>query len=65
MLFLFLPNSYWNIWQGNLPVHNSMDALAAAALTYDYEEGPQLVSFRLDLMFVRKCILFCSTIDCQ
>ncbi|CAO2824583.1 unnamed protein product [Amaranthus hypochondriacus] len=33
--------------KGNLPVHNSMDALAAAALTYDYEEGPQLVH-RLD-----------------
>uniref|UniRef100_A0A803KQM4 Pseudouridine synthase RsuA/RluA-like domain-containing protein n=1 Tax=Chenopodium quinoa TaxID=63459 RepID=A0A803KQM4_CHEQI len=33
--------------QGNLPVHNSMDALAAAALSYDYEEGPQLVH-RLD-----------------
>uniref|UniRef100_A0A7C9ACH2 Pseudouridine synthase RsuA/RluA-like domain-containing protein n=1 Tax=Opuntia streptacantha TaxID=393608 RepID=A0A7C9ACH2_OPUST len=33
--------------KGNLPVHNSMDALAAAALSYDYEEGPQLVH-RLD-----------------
>uniref|UniRef100_A0A803M9U8 Pseudouridine synthase RsuA/RluA-like domain-containing protein n=1 Tax=Chenopodium quinoa TaxID=63459 RepID=A0A803M9U8_CHEQI len=33
--------------QGNLPVHNSMDVLAAAALSYDYEEGPQLVH-RLD-----------------
>lgn len=30
--------------QGNLPVHNSMDALAAAALSYDYDEGPKLVS---------------------
>ncbi|RVW42794.1 RNA pseudouridine synthase 3, mitochondrial [Vitis vinifera] len=28
--------------KGNLPVHNSMDALAAAALTFDYEEGPKL-----------------------
>lgn len=33
--------------KGNLPVHNSMDALAAAALSYDFEEGPQLVH-RLD-----------------
>ncbi|KAK4387738.1 RNA pseudouridine synthase 3, mitochondrial [Sesamum angolense] len=33
--------------KGNLSVHNSMDALAAAALTYDYEEGPKLVH-RLD-----------------
>ncbi|KAK2965467.1 hypothetical protein RJ640_008261 [Escallonia rubra] len=33
--------------QGNLPVHNSMDALAAAALSYDYDEGPKLVH-RLD-----------------
>ncbi|KAF1895791.1 hypothetical protein Lal_00037907 [Lupinus albus] len=29
--------------KGNLPVHNSMDALAAAALSYDYDEGPKLV----------------------
>ncbi|XP_057968615.1 RNA pseudouridine synthase 3, mitochondrial [Malania oleifera] len=34
--------------KGNLPVHNSMDALAAAALTYDYDEGPKLVH-RLDI----------------
>ncbi|KDP41142.1 hypothetical protein JCGZ_03633 [Jatropha curcas] len=33
--------------KGNLPVHNSMDALAAAALSYDYNEGPKLVQ-RLD-----------------
>ncbi|KAF8402618.1 hypothetical protein HHK36_010707 [Tetracentron sinense] len=33
--------------KGNLPVHNSMDALAAAALSYGYEEGPKLVH-RLD-----------------
>ncbi|KAM7502855.1 hypothetical protein LguiB_001759 [Lonicera macranthoides] len=33
--------------KGNLPVHNSMDALAAAALSYDYNEGPKLVH-RLD-----------------
>ncbi|XP_050213192.1 RNA pseudouridine synthase 3, mitochondrial isoform X2 [Mercurialis annua] len=33
--------------KGNLPVHNSMDALAAAALSYDYDEGPKLVQ-RLD-----------------
>ncbi|GMH22000.1 hypothetical protein Nepgr_023843 [Nepenthes gracilis] len=33
--------------KGNLSVHNSMDALAAAALSYDYEEGPKLVH-RLD-----------------
>ncbi|CAI0374510.1 unnamed protein product [Linum tenue] len=33
--------------QGNMPVHNSMDALAAAALSYDYDEGPKLVH-RLD-----------------
>ncbi|KAL9274770.1 hypothetical protein AKJ16_DCAP14822 [Drosera capensis] len=33
--------------KGGLPVHNSMDALAAAALSYDYEEGPKLVH-RLD-----------------
>lgn len=33
--------------KGNLPVHNSMDALAAAALAYDYNEGPKLVH-RLD-----------------
>ncbi|KAK6911191.1 Pseudouridine synthase, RsuA/RluA-like [Dillenia turbinata] len=33
--------------KGNLPVHNSMDALAAAALSYDYAEGPKLVH-RLD-----------------
>ncbi|XP_062027782.1 RNA pseudouridine synthase 3, mitochondrial-like isoform X2 [Rosa rugosa] len=29
--------------KGNVPVHNSMDALAAAALSYDYDEGPKLV----------------------
>lgn len=33
--------------KGNLPVHNSMDALAAAALSYDYSEGPKLLH-RLD-----------------
>ncbi|KAH9668010.1 RNA pseudouridine synthase 3 [Citrus sinensis] len=33
--------------KGHLPVHNSMDALAAAALSYDYNEGPKLVH-RLD-----------------
>ncbi|KAF6141787.1 hypothetical protein GIB67_027965 [Kingdonia uniflora] len=33
--------------KGNLPVHNSMDALAAAALCYGNEEGPKLVH-RLD-----------------
>ncbi|XVE91123.1 hypothetical protein DITRI_Ditri20bG0129500 [Diplodiscus trichospermus] len=33
--------------KGSLPVHNSMDALAAAALSYDYDEGPKLVH-RLD-----------------
>ncbi|OVA19260.1 Pseudouridine synthase [Macleaya cordata] len=33
--------------KGNLPVHNSMDALAAAALSYGNEEGPKLVH-RLD-----------------
>ncbi|KAH0653205.1 hypothetical protein KY289_030883 [Solanum tuberosum] len=33
--------------KGNLPVHNSMDALAAAALSYEYDEGPRLVH-RLD-----------------
>lgn len=33
--------------KGNLPVHNSLDALAAAALSYEYEEGPKLVH-RLD-----------------
>lgn len=26
-----------------MAVHNSMDALAAAALCYDYDEGPKLV----------------------
>uniref|UniRef100_A0A1D1ZHX3 RNA pseudourine synthase 3, mitochondrial n=1 Tax=Anthurium amnicola TaxID=1678845 RepID=A0A1D1ZHX3_9ARAE len=34
--------------KGNLPVHNSMDALAAAALSYGNEEGPKLVH-RLDV----------------
>ncbi|KAH7687991.1 23S rRNA pseudouridine(955/2504/2580) synthase protein [Dioscorea alata] len=29
--------------KGNLPVHNSMDVLAAAALSYGNEEGPKLV----------------------
>ncbi|CAK9176285.1 unnamed protein product [Ilex paraguariensis] len=33
--------------KGSLPVHNSMDALAAAALSYDYDEGPKMVH-RLD-----------------
>eukprot|EP01018_Ginkgo_biloba_P027709 Gb_33978 [translate_table: standard] len=33
--------------QGSLGVQNSMDALAAAALSYDYTEGPRLVH-RLD-----------------
>ncbi|KAF9608200.1 hypothetical protein IFM89_007822 [Coptis chinensis] len=33
--------------KGNLPVHNSMDALAAGALSYGFEEGPKLVH-RLD-----------------
>ncbi|RZB58276.1 RNA pseudouridine synthase 3, mitochondrial [Glycine soja] len=31
--------------KGSLPVHNSMDALAAAALSYDYDEGPKLVNY--------------------
>ncbi|KAK4768566.1 hypothetical protein SAY87_003707 [Trapa incisa] len=30
------------MYKGNLPVDNSMGALAAAALHYDYEEGPNL-----------------------
>lgn len=29
-------------------MHNSMDALAAAALSFDYDEGPKLVSFLFD-----------------
>ncbi|KAK9097712.1 hypothetical protein Syun_024757 [Stephania yunnanensis] len=33
--------------KGNLPVHNSMDALAAAALSYGFDDGPKLVH-RLD-----------------
>ncbi|KAE8699332.1 Mitochondrial substrate carrier family protein isoform 1 [Hibiscus syriacus] len=33
--------------KGSLPVHNGMDALAAAALSYDYDEGSKLVH-RLD-----------------
>ncbi|KAF3448713.1 hypothetical protein FNV43_RR09426 [Rhamnella rubrinervis] len=33
--------------KGHLPIHNSMDALAAAALSYGYDEGPKLVH-RLD-----------------
>nr|XP_010927194.1 RNA pseudouridine synthase 3, mitochondrial [Elaeis guineensis] len=33
--------------KGNLPVHNSMDVLAAAALSYGNEQGPKLVH-RLD-----------------
>ncbi|MFS7936014.1 putative Macro domain-containing protein [Helianthus anomalus] len=31
--------------KGNLPVHNSMDGLAAAALCYDYDEGPKPAIF--------------------
>lgn len=34
------------VLQGNLPVHNSMDALAAAAFSYGSEESPKLVSFK-------------------
>ncbi|KAH0876215.1 hypothetical protein HID58_073577 [Brassica napus] len=34
-------------FQGNVPIHNSMDALAAAALSYGNDEGPRLVH-RLD-----------------
>lgn len=33
--------------QGPMAIHNSMDALAAAALSYDYDEGPKLVSCSL------------------
>nr|XP_018453410.1 PREDICTED: RNA pseudouridine synthase 3, mitochondrial-like [Raphanus sativus] len=33
--------------KGNVPIHNSMDALAAAALSYGNDEGPRLVH-RLD-----------------
>lgn len=33
--------------KGNMPIHNSMDALAAAALSYGYDDGPKLVH-RLD-----------------
>ncbi|KAL3835348.1 hypothetical protein ACJIZ3_010084 [Penstemon smallii] len=33
--------------KGSMAVHNSLDALAAAALSYDYDEGPKLVH-RLD-----------------
>ncbi|KAK9102081.1 hypothetical protein Sjap_019335 [Stephania japonica] len=33
--------------KGNLPVHNSLDALAAAALSYGRDDGPKLVH-RLD-----------------
>jgi hypothetical protein len=32
--------------KGHLPVHNSMDVLAAAALSYGNEQGPKLVSPR-------------------
>lgn len=31
-------------FQGSLPVHNGMDVLAAAALSYGNEEGPKMVS---------------------
>jgi hypothetical protein len=37
--------------KGHLPVHNSMDVLAAAALKYGNEEGPKLV--RLVLIMLR------------
>ncbi|KAM7277881.1 hypothetical protein ACFE04_005015 [Oxalis oulophora] len=33
--------------KGIMPVHNSMDALAAAALSYDLEEGPKLLMKQL------------------
>ncbi|XP_047980935.1 RNA pseudouridine synthase 3, mitochondrial [Salvia hispanica] len=33
--------------KGPVPIHNSMDALAAASLSYNYDEGPKLVC-RLD-----------------
>jgi hypothetical protein len=33
--------------KGHLPVHNSMDVLAAAALSYGNKEGPKLVSSRV------------------
>jgi hypothetical protein len=37
--------------KGHLPVHNSMDVLAAAALSYGSEEGPKLVSSRVVFLF--------------
>ena len=36
--------------KGNLPVHNSMDVLAAAALSYGNEEGPKLVRLFLFIL---------------
>ncbi|KAH9621754.1 hypothetical protein KSS87_008589 [Heliosperma pusillum] len=43
--------------KGNLPIHNSMDALAAAALSYDNEEGPRLLT-RMPVPFPSFLILF-------
>ncbi|KAH7513734.1 hypothetical protein FEM48_Zijuj11G0012600 [Ziziphus jujuba var. spinosa] len=37
--------------KGHLPIHNSMDALAAAALSYGYNEGPKLVRFIICFFF--------------
>lgn len=42
--------------KGNLPVHNSMDVLAAAALSYGNEEGPKLVRLFL-FIWVAMCNL--------
>ncbi|KAB5574491.1 hypothetical protein DKX38_001685 [Salix brachista] len=49
--------------KGNMPIHNSMDALAAAALSYGYDEGPKLwvadlpaLRFRGPIYLLHMCI---------
>lgn len=34
-----------------MPIHNSMDALAAAALSYGNDEGPRLVKLTYSLYY--------------
>jgi hypothetical protein len=47
--------------KGHLPVHNSMDVLAAAALSYGNKEGPKLVRslccFKFLSEILSECIL--------
>lgn len=46
-----------------MPIHNSMDALAAAALSYGNDEGPRLVKLSYSPLFTWTSSFFFSFLE--